>query len=359
MKKTIYVLLGLMLTALSFAADKRFDTMIVFGDSLSDNGNLYRFMWYQFPASPPYYEGRFSNGPLWIEQLYDSYYPGSYEKGMQNYAVGGAGAVLSYKQNLPYTLSVELNNYLYWNTYGKVDTSLYTIWIGANNYINGPTNIDEITTTVVEVIGDTAEKIISHGGNKFLIPNLPDLGKIPQSLENHLEPLITELVQTHNRKLAAKVRELKFKHPDATFVYFDMYSFFKGAIEHAQDYGFTNINEACYTGSYSGWLLKYKPDDQTLFNYLHKKDPDFDAARWDMIKDNPQLREAAATSYIYQLLPPKFKKEPLNCDSYVFWDHVHPSTKAHYYIAQKAREVLDAAGMEAFIPEDDDEDDED
>ena len=351
MKKMICIVLGLLFTLSCFAANKRFDTMIIFGDSMSDNGNLYRFMWNKFPVSPPYFGGRFSNGRLWIEQVFESYFPKEYKEGLQNYAVGGAGAVFSYKQILPYTLGVELKNYLYWNTYGKKETSLYTIWIGANNYINGPTNIEGITDSVVNAIGDTVERIIKHGGDKFLIPNLPDLGRIPQSADMHIEPLVTELVKTHNRKLAAKVDELKLKYPDATFVYFDIYSFFSGAIDHAQDYGFTNVKDPCYMGSYSGWLLKYKPSDQTLLTFLQEEDPQFDTLRWEMIKNNPTLREAAVTSYLYQLLPAQYKSEPLNCDGYVFWDHVHPTTRAHYYIGQKAREALDAAGLQAFITE--------
>ncbi|CEG55512.1 Phosphatidylcholine-sterol acyltransferase (fragment) [Legionella fallonii LLAP-10] len=118
--------------------------MVIFGDSISDTGNLYRFMWNKLPISPPYYQGRFSNGPLWIEQLYSSYSPQDYVDGFQNYAVGGTGAVFSYKQNLPFTFGREVSDYLYWNTYGKKATTLYTIWIGANNYLNGPTNIESI-----------------------------------------------------------------------------------------------------------------------------------------------------------------------------------------------------------------------
>jgi phospholipase/lecithinase/hemolysin len=338
MKKMTCAVLGLLFSIFCFAANKRFDTMVIFGDSLSDTGNLYRYMWYKLPISPPYFQ----------EQLYNSYYPQDYSKGFQNYPVGGAGAVLSYKQNLPFTLTIELNDYLYWNTYDKKETSLYTIWIGANNYLNGPTNIEGITSSVVNAIGGTVERLISYGGNKFLIPNIPDLGRLPQAADTHLQPLLTELTLIHNRKLATKVNALKLKHPDVTFVYFDIYSFFNGAIEHAQDYGFSNVVDPCYMGSYTGWLLKYKPDDQSLFTFLKEQDPRFDSGRWEMIKNNPELKEAATTSYLYQLLPLKDKAQPLNCDGYVFWDHVHPTDKVHYYIAQKAREALDVAGLEAF-----------
>ena len=38
----------------------------VFGDSLSDSGRLFAAT--QIPP-PPYYQGRFSNGPIWIDYL--------------------------------------------------------------------------------------------------------------------------------------------------------------------------------------------------------------------------------------------------------------------------------------------------
>lgn len=350
MKKLLCLILGLALTVTSFAGTKRFDTMVVFGDSMSDNGNLYRYMWYRLPLSPPYYQGHFSNGPLWIEYLYQSYYLSDYLEGFQNYAVGGAGAVLSYKENLPFTLTMELDNYLYWHTYGKKETTLYTIWIGANNYLNGPTNVESITDSVVNAIGGAVERIISYGGDKFLLPNLPDLGRVPQARVQHSQSLLTQLIQTHNRKLAAKVDELRLKYPNVTFVYFDVYSFFSEAMDHASDYGFSNGEDPCYLGSYTGWLLNFTPSDHSLRSYLEQQDPRFNSKYWDMIKNNPQLKEAASVSYIYQTLFIKNKAEALDCERYVFWDHVHPTTKTHYYLGQKVRELLDMAGLEAFIP---------
>src|SRR6185437_8067254 len=46
----------------------RKSTLVVFGDSLSDNGNLFALT--GFPQ-PPAFEGRASNGPVYVEQLAD------------------------------------------------------------------------------------------------------------------------------------------------------------------------------------------------------------------------------------------------------------------------------------------------
>lgn len=349
MKKALIFILALLCISSGFSANKRFDTVVVFGDSLSDNGNLYRYMWHKLPLSPPYFAGRFSNGPLWIEYLYASYFPMEYGQGLQNYAVGGAGAVLSYKENMPYTLTMELNNYLYWHTYGKKETTLYSIWIGGNNYLNGPTNVEDITDAVINATGGVIERLISYGGNKFLLPNLPDLGRVPQSRELNNQALLTLLSQKHNSKLAVKIEQLKQKYPEVLFLHFDLYSIFNFALEHPNDYGYNNVSDPCYLGSYTGWLLNYQPDEQSLWAFLQQQDGQFKPRQWDIIKNNPQLKEAAAAGYIYQLLPAKNKEEPLNCDGYVFWDRVHPTTQTHYYIAQKARDLLNDFGLEPFI----------
>lgn len=346
MKKITCYLFSLLFFGFVQAADnKHFDTMVVFGDSLSDNGNLYNYLWHTLPASPPYYLGHFSNGPLWAEQLYRSYFPEEYIEGFQNYAVGGAGAVFSYKQNLPYTLTLELDNYLYWHTYGKKDTTLYTIWIGGNNYLNGPTNKESITDSVVNAIGTVTERLIQDGGNKFFIPNMPDLARTPYVIEQGNQELLHELVVLHNKKLAAKIDELKARYPEVTLIPFDVYSYFNEALKQNQ-FGFSHVSEPCYYGGYIVWLTNQHPSDQQLQSYVNSLNPHIDATHWDLT-NNPQLKEVVTASYLYQLLPAKNKEEPLLCDDYVFWDKIHPTTKAHAFLADQARRLLDEAGLYA------------
>ncbi|MHC4946335.1 MAG: hypothetical protein ACYTG7_25250, partial [Planctomycetota bacterium] len=40
-----------------------------FGDSLTDTGNTFALTGGSFPLSPPYFDGRFSDGPVWIESF--------------------------------------------------------------------------------------------------------------------------------------------------------------------------------------------------------------------------------------------------------------------------------------------------
>jgi phospholipase/lecithinase/hemolysin len=65
-----------------------YNQIVVFGDSLSDNGNLYRTALGLMPKSPPYYQGRFSNGPAWAD-IAAKYFADKHNVTLENYAVGG------------------------------------------------------------------------------------------------------------------------------------------------------------------------------------------------------------------------------------------------------------------------------
>jgi hypothetical protein len=65
--------------------------IVLFGDSLSDNGNgsfaLTRRAW---PADAAYFDGRFSNGPTWIEYVAQAYFGAPLDRGLDDGAFGGA-----------------------------------------------------------------------------------------------------------------------------------------------------------------------------------------------------------------------------------------------------------------------------
>jgi len=51
-----------------FAAASQYSTIYAFGDSLSDAGNLHVATFGALPL-PPYSNGRFTNGPVWVQDL--------------------------------------------------------------------------------------------------------------------------------------------------------------------------------------------------------------------------------------------------------------------------------------------------
>jgi len=70
------------------ASAQNFDAFYIFGDSLVDNGNLFGVTRNLVPPSPPYFNGRFSNGPVWVEILGPKL--GISADSTNNFAFGGA-----------------------------------------------------------------------------------------------------------------------------------------------------------------------------------------------------------------------------------------------------------------------------
>jgi phospholipase/lecithinase/hemolysin len=114
----------------------RTSTLVVFGDSLSDNGNLFDLI--GFPQ-PPAWEGRFSNGPVYAEQLASFLH-----MRLDDRAFGGAEASdLSPPlivnpvsgQPLPINLSTQIAGYLAdLNGHQAPEGTTALINIGSNDY---------------------------------------------------------------------------------------------------------------------------------------------------------------------------------------------------------------------------------
>lgn len=78
--------------AATSAATERYTSFWAFGDSLTDPGNLFALTGGAAPPSPPYFAGRFSNGPVWAEAVAGGFAGRGLAAG--NFAHGGARAVL-------------------------------------------------------------------------------------------------------------------------------------------------------------------------------------------------------------------------------------------------------------------------
>ena len=191
------VLAALALTPLSSWASQ----IIAFGDSLSDTGNAYAATGGQVPPAP-YYAGRFSNGPLWVEQLapkLSAPLPTPSSQGGTNYAYAGAatgptplGTQLGtpagfspfvtpsgqFIANVP-SLPSQVATYIA-SLKGGMPTAgtLATVWAGANDFFDGQTN----PTVPAQNIAKAISALMGAGVKNFLVPNLPDLSKTPFGL---------------------------------------------------------------------------------------------------------------------------------------------------------------------------------
>ena len=219
----------------SIASASSFSSVIVYGDSLSDNGNLYSLAGY--PPSPPYYLGRFSNGPVIAEQLatdlgaalYDFAFGGA-TSGVGNYIDGGSQTALG-GSGLP-GMKLELAGSAALLSSPLTATGLFVVWGGANDFLTGGTaavGVADIDSIIAALEGDGAKHI--------LVPGMPDLGLTPEFFG---DPVATAYSQQFNTLLLASL--------PAGATYVDTYNLLHQVESNPGGYGLTDVTDPCFNG---------------------------------------------------------------------------------------------------------------
>ncbi len=318
--KKIFLFLLLIFCSTVFA--EPLQSVVFFGDSLTDNGNLYKVV--KLPKSPPYFAGRFSNGLTWADNLGD-YYFHKYGTSTSNYAVGwSATAILHnpFDGYLPYDISAEVTSYLKDTFLLDRSNTLFIIWIGANDYLSDAPKIDKATTDVVNATSSAITRLIRHGGKKFLVLNLPDLAATPYAQTVTYKDNLHNLSVMHNQKLLDKINELKTAYPNAEFTLLDVFTTVNDILQNPEKYNqqynkhLTNTNEACWTG---GYTLKNAKSRMTydLQKVLTEGSHKFDI---QPIVNSPSVAEAYAVGEAFDTGVTPCETP----DQFFFWDHVHP-----------------------------------
>ncbi|NET44404.1 SGNH/GDSL hydrolase family protein [Okeania sp. SIO2B3] len=244
-----------------------FSDIYVFGDSLSDTGNAFAATGGLLPPSPPYFEGRISNGPLWIETLAPQLELTSNPS--LNFAVNGAttGFVNSTNNLLPegtppllIGLQTQIDNFIAETPETDPD-ALYVVWAGANDYLGGSTQDVQSSVGNLSV---AVNKLASIGARNFMLPNLPDLGLTPfgQSLPPEQQQGLSLLSDGHNSGLAAASQILE-QDPNINIISPDFRTIFDDVIANPTDFGFTNVTDNFLA---SGAI---NPDDFLFFDDIH------------------------------------------------------------------------------------------
>lgn len=239
-----------------------FDSITVFGDSLSDPGNLAAF---GAAPPPPYFEGQFSNGPVWAVV-----FPGlSGVPSAGNFAFGGATTGAG-----PIDLQTQVASYLATSPQAGAD-DLFSIWIGANDYFSVAATLASDPTAdltalasaaVAETVGNIAASLATlnagAGAERFVLFNLPNLGQTPfLNADPSLAIGGAQISALHNNTLAATAGQLAREQGyDITLV--DIETLFTDASRNPSKYGFTNTTDACLDGV---TLCSLDPDEQNGF----------------------------------------------------------------------------------------------
>lgn len=283
--------------------DLGYGDLVVFGDSLSDNGNAFTASGGTTPP-PPYFGGRFSNGPVWTELLGETFGAGPFgappPTGSQNYAFGGAWTTSTGASPVP-DIPDQVATFL--GTGGTfTPDDIVTIWGGANNYFGLlattlPANlITAISagapTDASALLGDIST-LIANGATNIIVPNLPDLGSTALAQVQGSQTPGTLYTQIYNQALAQGLAALKATNPGVNFFAVDAQSLVDEIIDNPGAFGLTTTSTSCIPIDALG---------------------------------NPT---GPACS---------------NPDEYLFWDGVHPTAVVHADLAQIVLSTLVTAG---------------
>lgn len=288
--------------------------IVVFGDSLSDTGNLYEYMKHQLPISPPYFNGRFSNGPLWIELLAQSYYPNGDSKAhLLNYAFGGAGVSDDVDDDMDaealFNLRREMDSYLLSHQDKADPDSLFVVWMGSNNYLGVPDDAESAVNEVISGLKHSLETLVEKGAKHIVLINIPNLGQTPAARDFDAVNELTYISRLHNEQMVGLKEELASAYPLVQWVLFDVNEVFKEMLNNPKKYGFHNTSDTCYEELIS------QPSSQSVL-------------------------KMAAT------IKPKASLQKDVCNGYLFFDPVHPTFPAHQLMAKMMQDAFSAENIE-------------
>lgn len=247
------------MTTIAFSTQQSsaINELFVFGDSLSDVGIVFRATGGIYPPNPPYFQGRYSNGRVWIEYLADRLQFSSQQT--HNFAIGGATTgqienslvpgMLAQVQSFTQTES-ELNS-----------NALYVLWAGANDYLQGVST----ATLPVENITAAITVLAEAGAKKLLVANLPDLGHLPSTRSTSDSPNLSRLTQLHNQGLRRSLKLINQQYSDLQIATLDASNLYREAITRPATFGFINVTNACVIemGSCSN------PDQYLFWDSIH------------------------------------------------------------------------------------------
>jgi len=275
--------LRLALTAAALAAAssaQAYSQIVAFGDSLSDNGNLHALFanfGVDTPAAP-YYQGRFSNGPVAVEVM-------AQQMGLalDDRAYGGATTGTGNKTATPILdasgMTSQVNQYVTEKSNAVDADALYFVWGGGNDVFKLLDSATPITTESVSLMLAQARSnyegmirsLDAAGAQHFFLPTLPDLGASGLGFSGGatLQNALHQISVGFNQGLAYTASKLEAEL-GLDIQLFDVYPSFLAVTQQIVGTGGT-ASLPCWTGSYTGTggTLCTDPDKHVLFDQVH------------------------------------------------------------------------------------------
>ncbi|CAN0918808.1 GDSL esterase/lipase EXL3 [Linum grandiflorum] len=317
---------------------KKAPAMLIFGDSILDSGNNNYLKTIVKCDFPPYGRdfvtrkpsGRFCNGKvpsdfavsyLGLKDLL----PPSLDPTLTlrdlatgvSFASGGSG----YDPATPHgasVLSLSDQLELFKDYKGKlskgmgeeraasiVSQSAYLIGVGSddlvNTYFPNPIkrmqyDVGSYTDLMATYASSFYEELYRLGARRIGVLSLPPVGCLPSQrtlgggINRNCSATYNQAAQLFNSKLSSLLQSLAHKHPDALFLYLDVYDRLNSMVQHPDQYGFEVVAKGCCgTGNIEVSIL------------------------CTSLSDPHTCKDAS---------------------KYLFWDSYHPSEKGYYFLTK-------------------------
>jgi phospholipase/lecithinase/hemolysin len=274
-------LLALCLTlGASFAAQAAYNNIYFFGDSLSDTGNVYAASRGAEPL-PPYYDGRYSNGPLWVEYLAaglgNANAAKPFQLGGNNYAWAGAMSGTNGLTDGLLGISTGLQSQVmgFWaagNPSVNAD-DLFVIAIGGNDLFGIASTFPDAADAAVRLMAaqiaatnvlTSLNYLIDRGARNFLIANAPNLGVTPAANFSGISLAATDVTIQYNNFLVAAIAGL---NSEINVTSFDFFGLVTALVDDAAKRGGTSgLTNSLVPCTISGLATC---DDSAFFDPMH------------------------------------------------------------------------------------------
>jgi phospholipase/lecithinase/hemolysin len=282
--------------------DRSFNQLVIFGDSLSDTGNLSTALGGLFPP-PPFFNGRLSNGPLWLEYL-------APELGISNVANFAFAGSTTGRTNIASIIAGQdlgplpgvldqidlFAGQLAANGIPSANpNALYVVWSGANDFLALPPQPLAAIQSVFSSVDNVAQSVITLAGlgaKTIVVPNVPNLAITPFVAARNLTPQAAIFSTLFNTLLKGTLGGLE-SQLGIDIVQIDVLSLSSAIAQRPTEFGFTNATTPLFQAAASG---------------------------------------------------------PVNPDSFVFADDFHPTTAVHRLFSDSVKRSLTAPTPGRVLP---------
>jgi outer membrane lipase/esterase len=298
MKKYLAATAALAVLSLTSAASaQQYGRVVTFGDSLSDNGNL--FATTGNPPAP--YNRRFTNDRVWTEYLFGNATgftttgPANVNSGNVNFAFGGAlsNGAANLNGPIPGTPTQIGAFAALGGRFAAND--VVTLWAGANNLLQAPAGGEAAAAVGAATdVANQTRQLAGLGARNIVVMNLPALGSTPLNFGQPQAAGATQVSSLFNSTLATGLTAAAAANPGTNIISVPVDQVFAAILAAPGAFNLANVTQQCI---------------QVL-----------------ACVGNPPAR-----------------------GSFLFWDGVHPTSTGHQIISATVGEYLTAPGRAAAV----------